>query len=1067
MVIKNLQNRDYLLQIVTGKTEAIDPWLEDSALIDGRQATTNLRLLHAELDDLALLEAILCDALASADPDAALNLLERLFSRVDRGQLNGILASAEQRRQLITILGGSQFLANICCRHASQLPGLFSPRGISSAMSEVQMLEQLRDKIPDGTDFDSLQSELRRFKARQILRIGSRDLCGLASLEEVMEELSSLATASLQRASEICELQLQAEYGEPLQDEEDGSQNPASMTILGMGKLGGNELNFSSDIDLIYCYSSNRGETRGGSRNEKISLHRYFVKLAELITRALHQVTADGFVFRVDTRLRPDGNNGDLAISVRGAEAYYEAWGQSWERAAMLKARPVAGDIKLGEELLNRLRPFIFRKYLDFGMLEDIKLMKQKINASLSREREGERNLKLGFGGIREIEFFIQALQLVNAGKCPQLQQRNSLQVLNLLCDEQLIDCAESLALAKAYRFLRNVEHRIQIVHEQQTHMLPADPRELEVLARRSGFSDYPSFKAELERHRNAVNAIFRELFHSADAEEVKLNPEVSFIFDPEADIDLVKDLLESKGFSNPDAAYDSLKLLREGDPQKRMTRRDRRSLEKLAPLVLNELLASPNPDQALNNLDDFLNAIKARSSFFSLLVENSAIVKVLIALFGSSQLLSRIFIQRPELLDTMVSHSHAIEKKTRGQMMQELGDQLAQGADFEIKLDLLRRYRNEEFLRIALNDLNGQMSNASGALQLSWLAETCLEYSCAMARQELVTRFGAPFTAKAAAEVTEETAFAVVGMGKLGGHELNYHSDLDIIFIYEQEGRTRPVAGTDPKRFRQIGNHEYFAKLAQRIITILSLVTREGFVYKIDTRLRPSGNQGPLVTNLRSFTAYHQESAQPWERQAMTKARVVCGPKEFKVRLQHCISRLTFERPLPENLQQEIYRLRERMEQEIAKESQDLLNIKTGRGGMVDVEFITQYLQLRFAGQINKLRTQNSIRLLEVMAEEELIPRADAKSLINNYKFLRRLENKLRLLHDQSINELSAQKKDLRKIVRSLGYVQGLLKPEEQFLNEYRQVTESVRKLLEKYLKPCVAEGPGGHNNE
>jgi glutamate-ammonia-ligase adenylyltransferase len=1051
---------NFLQSLVAGQKHAALHWLENYPLVDGERAATNLKLIHDQLGNVELLAMVLEEALDSADPDAALNLLERLFDRSETKTLIEILKSAEQRHQLITILGGSQFLANICCRHTSQLPGLFSSQGISCAMSEAQMLTQLRQQITDTANFTTLQAELRRFKARQILRIGSRDLCGLATLEEVMKELSSLAAASLQRAYEVCDQQLQQDYGQPVQDNDDGTQSPASMTILGMGKFGGNELNFSSDIDLIYCYSSNKGETTGGQRNEKISLHRYFVKLAEQITKALHEITDDGFVFRVDTRLRPDGNNGDLAISLRGAEIYYESWGQSWERAAMLKARPVAGDILLGKELLHHLHPFIFRKYLDFGMLEDIKLMKQKINASLSREREGERNLKLGFGGIREIEFFIQALQLVNAGKKPRLQQRNSLDMLNLLYEEQLLDCAESLTLAKAYRFLRSVEHRIQIVQEQQTHMLPSDQRELEVLARRCNFADYRHFKAELDQHRRAVNAIFRELFHAADEEELELNPEVTFVFDPEADIDQVKDLLEAKGFSNPDAAYDSLTQLREGDPHKRLTRRDRRSLERLAPLVLNELLASPNPDQALNNFDAFLSAIKARSSFFALLVENSAIVKVLIALFGSSQLLSRIFIQRPELLDTMVSQSHAVENKTLGQMKLELGEQLQEGEDFEIKLDLLRRYRNEEFLRIALNDLNGQMSTATGALQLSWLAEACLEYSCDMARHELVTRFGAPF----AEGETQETAFAVVGMGKLGGHELNYHSDLDIIFIYEHEGQTKPVNGTDKSRFRQISNHEYFAKLAQRIITILTLVTREGYVYKIDTRLRPSGNQGPLVTNLKAFNAYHHESAQPWERQAMTKARVICGPKDFCNTLQGVINHLTFERPLPQNLQQEIYRLRRRMEQEIAKESKNLLNIKTGRGGMVDVEFITQYLQLCFAGQVEKLRTQNSIRLLEVLAEEQLIPQEDAETLISSYQFLRILENKLRLLHDQSINELSSQRKDLRKIVRSLGYVGGVKTPEEQFLSKYHQVTEAVRTLLDKYLKPTSYEGAMDH---
>ncbi len=1024
-------------------------WLAHLPLVDGERAATNLELLQEQLGNLDLLCEILAEALASADPDAALNLLERLFDRVERESLLAVLHQPVQRRQLLIVLGGSQFLANICCRHASHLPRLFSPQGIEGSCTREQMLDELRQLIPASADFAELKAGLRRYKAQQILRIGSRDLCGLAPLEEVTAELSSLAAASLQRAYEVCDAQLAEEYGEPLETLEDATTRRAEMTILGMGKFGGNELNFSSDIDLIYCYSSNRGETAGGSRGEKISLHRYYVKLAELVTRALHQVTVDGFVFRVDTRLRPDGNNGDLAISLGGAEAYYESWGQSWERAAMLKARPVAGSLDLGELLLQRLKPFIFRRYLDFGMLEDIKLMKQKINASLDRDQEGLRNLKLGFGGIREIEFFVQALQLVNAGKRPQLQQRNTLKVLQLLCQEELVDCEECQLLTDAYRFLRTVEHRIQVVQEQQTHALPTDERSLETLARRCGFANHTEFSRCLQNHRKLVHGIFRDLFHSADAEDLAINPEVSVIFDPQADADLVKDLLEARGFSNPDAAYESLALLREGDPHKRLTRRDRRSLEKLAPLVLNELLESPNPDQALNNLEAFLDAIRARSSFFSLLVENRAIIKVLISLFGSSQLLSRIFIQRPELLDTMVSQSYAIENKSREQMSHELKDQLAQAEDFEIKLDVIRRFRNEEFLRIAMHDLNGEMSQDAGAEQLSWLAEVCLQLSCRIARQELAPRFGAPYAEGDA----QETAFGIIGMGKLGGHELNYHSDLDIIFIYEQEGATRPVDGTDVQRFRLISNHEYFAKLAQRIITILTLVTREGYVYQIDTRLRPSGNQGPLVTSLKAFERYHHDSAQPWERQAMTKARVVCGRDTFMHRVQTCIERLTFERPLPENLQSEMYRLRNRMEVEIARESEDQLNIKTGRGGMVDVEFIVQYLQLRYAGQVKTLRLQNTIRILDALAGAELVPRDDAEMLVGAYKFLRRLENKLRLLHDQSISQLSAQQRNLRKVVRSLGYVGAGIQPEQQFLNEYRQVTETVRELFEKYL--------------
>ncbi|SEA76923.1 glutamate-ammonia-ligase adenylyltransferase [Desulfuromusa kysingii] len=1046
------------LNLLGADDESLVVWLDRFPFLEGEKAKTNLQLIDEWLQNRDLLVKIFTTALKSADPDRALNLLERLFDVVEIDQLTSLFSDPLRCHQLLTVLGGSPFLGGILCRNKCYFEKLFVAGDIDSPCGETKMLADLRNLIPDSANFVELQAGLRCYKATQILRIGSRDLCGLAPLTEVMAELSGLAAACLQRAYEVCGLQLQQEYGQPWEEDEGEKVRIASMTILGMGKLGGHELNFSSDIDLIYCYSSTAGETTGGRRGEKISLHRYFVKLAELLTKALHQVTEDGFVFRVDTGLRPDGNNGDLAVSINGAEAYYESWGQSWERAALIKARPVAGDIALGEELLHRIKPFIYRRYLDFGMIEDIKLMKQKINTSLNRTEEGEFNLKLGRGGIREIEFFIQTQQLVNAGTRPALQHRNSLQMLQLLHDEELISAEDRQALSHAYQFLRTVEHRIQVIQEQQTHSLPQDPRCLEILSRRCGYAKSAGFFAELEGHRQNVSSIFKDLFYSAEEEEEVVRPEVGFIFSRESDPDLVKDLLEEKGFTNPDAAYDSLLLLRDGGPEKRLTRRGRRCLEKLAPLLMGELLGSPNPDQALNNLESFLRTIRASSSFYSLLVENPAIVKLLISLFGSSQLLSRIFIQRPELLDTMVARSYAAATKDYATLKADLGEQMALAEDYEMQLDGLRRFRNEEFLRIALNDLDGQVPQGEGAMQLSLLAEVCLEQAYKMARHELAGRFGAPFALDPDAE---ETAFAIVGMGKLGGLELNYHSDLDIIFIYEEEGETRPVAETSPERFKKISNREYFSKLAQRIITILTLVTREGAVYKIDTRLRPSGNQGPLVSSFSAFKLYHRESAQPWERQAMTKARVVCGPAEFSEQLQNIITRLTFERPLPDNLQSEIYRLRRRMEQEGAREGDDHFNIKTGRGGMVDVEFITQYLQLLHAGDIEGLRRQNTISLLECLAANDILPKVDADVLISGYKFLRRLENKLRLLYDQSINELSAHNRGFRKAAYSLGYNGSEREREQAFLEEYQELTGKIRHLLDKYLKPeAVLDG-------
>lgn len=1030
-----------------GQTDALTPVLVELGLKAPQRSAVNLELVYDVWPDVELIADLLIDSLPVADPDQALNYLERLLEVVDSEVLHAVLDNTESRRRLLILLGGSPFLGTLLCRSSDFFSALFAAGEIDQSLSEVQMLAQLRELIPLSAPAEECDSLLRCYKARQFLRIGSRDLCGLARLEEVTAELSDLAAASLQIAYEFCSYQLQQEYGEPF--EEDG--RPARFTVVGMGKLGGRELNFSSDIDLIYCYSTMRGQTTGGRRNEQIELRRYYIKLSEMISRSLHQPTADGFVFRVDTRLRPDGNSGDLAISLNAAETYYESWGQSWERAAMIKARPVAGSIALGEELLTRLEPFVYRRFLDFGMIEDIMLMKQKIDAGLSRTREGELNLKLGQGGIREIEFFIQAQQLVNGGRHPELRERNSLKALQLLAEQELTNPTDVVALKKAYRFLRNVEHRIQIVQERQTHSLPTRPEEMLALARRSGFQDIPSFEAQLKDHRAEVSRIYRELFHTDEPPEAS-RPEVSLIFDPESDPDLVKDLLEEKGFSNPEAAYISLHTLHGDLPERRLTERGRRYLEQLIPLLLSELLDSPYPDRALNNLEAFLTRLHSRTTFFALLAENHEIVKLLISLFGSSQMLSRIFMQRPELLDTMVLRSCAVSVKPLERMADELNAQMLASDSYEEQLEILRRFRNEEFLRIALNDLHGELDQDEITHQLSWLAEVCLNRAIQMAKRELIPRFGLPFLQ---ADPQREVAFAVVGMGKLGGYELNYHSDLDIIFIHEGVGTTRPVQGTDVARFKELNSQEYFARLAQRIISVLTLVTREGTVYKIDIQLRPSGNQGPLVTGIDVFETYHRQTAQPWERQSMTRARMMCGPPAFLERGQNLIRELTYERELPPSLAVDIRRLRERMEKEIARETDERINIKTGRGGMVDVEFLTQYLQLLHGGRNRSLQNQNTLILLREMVKLRILDKEDGRVLLSGYKALRRLENKLRLLYDQSMNEFSATSGELRRIARSLGYEKGTRLPEEQLLEDYHRITEKIRNVFDARLCP------------
>jgi glutamate-ammonia-ligase adenylyltransferase len=1040
---------------------------EEIGFAEAKRSAANLRLLQEFFDNERLLANLIPDALETSDPDLALNNLERLTAVVLRGELTTLLTDTAARRQFLTIIGASPFLAGILFRRDHFFHDLFTAGEILRGKNVETMLAELRERIPLTASFAELQKGLRLYKAREILRIGGRDLCALAELPEVTAELSALAAATLQRAYEVCDVLLRSDYGAPLLDEAaaDGADE-AEFTVLGMGKFGGRELNFSSDIDLIFFYSSEKGQTTGteaplDQKRNRIHLHQYFVKLAEMITRAMGQATEDGFVFRVDLRLRPEGNSGEMANSLRSAEVYYESWGQAWERAAMLKARPVAGSITLGQTLLRDLEPFIYRRYLDYGMIEDIKLMKQKIDRSLTREKEGELNLKLGRGGIREIEFFIQALQLIYAGKNPALREKNSLKALEILRREGLVKSEEYRILRDAYIFLRTVEHRIQVFHERQTHNLPVRPEEMRTLARRCGFPDTAAFTHALEKHRHSVAGIFQDLFHTAEEEiPEEVRPDVGLFFDPGADPDLVKDLLEEKGFKNPEGAYESLMALREGPPHSHLTQRARRHLERISPLLMQEVLDSPEPDMALVNLERFLGALRARATFFALLAENREIIKVLVSLFGTSQFLSRIFIQHPEILDSLVSRSYAVFFKERQLMEQELGELLNTAADYEEKLDAMRRFRNEEFLRIALNDIHGHTPQGEGTLQLSFLADTCLKQALEIAREELLPRYGLPFC-KDAEGKEHEAVFAILGMGKLGGMELNYHSDLDIIFIYEGEGENRPVAGTDPDRFRPQTNQEYFSRLAQRIISVLTLITREGYLYQIDTRLRPSGNQGPLVTSLPAYERYHQSSAQLWERQALTKARVVAGPPPFARRIAELNRHIVYQRPLPPELRTEICRLRNRMEVEIAKEGEDHFNIKTGRGGMVDVEFIAQYLQLRYGADRPALQENNTLRSLEALKGEGILTGPDYMALADGYKFLRRLENRLRLVHDQSINELSGDRAYLVKLARRLGYPERPRRPDEVFLEDYRAVTRRIRDIFNRIL--CPEQGGAG----
>ncbi len=1032
------------------------PLLQKLNFKEENKTAANILLLYDFLDDDTLLRNVITSAVQTADPDLCLNSFERLSCTAPRDEFFPVIRGTGLT-DLLQVLGASPFLATILYTQKHLLRSLFLGNTFLRRKSEAEMVQELNQCFPPHSSFPMLQKELRLFKKREILRIGARDLCGKADFAEIAEELSALAAATLQRACEVSGQILKAEFGTPRPIKKN-SDAEAEFTVLGMGKLGGNELNFSSDIDLMYFYSTATGLTEGikdplGNIKNRIPLPAYFAKLANLVTKAMSQPTEDGFVFRVDLGLRPEGSSGDMAHALEYAENYYESWGHSWERSAMLKARPVAGTIALGEQLLKNLEPFIYRKYLDYGMIEDLKSMKQKIDQNLKRQREGDQNIKLGRGGIREIEFFIQTLQLIHSGKNPALREKNSLKALAILHREKILSPEDYHDLKEAYVFLRTVENRIQVFQEKQTHNLPTQPAALKALSRRCGYREVARFWKELENHRRKVEGIYRSLFYSGEEEmEQTVSSEAAFLMSRTADPDLVQDILEENGFRSPAAAYESLLVIRDGLQHVRMTEKARRLLRRVAPAFMQDILESPEPEKALSNTEKFFASLRSKTPVFALLAENHHLIHLLVSLFSTSQFLSRFFIKDPSILDALASSAYAILFKNHETMNEELSDLLKKAVDYEDKLHALRRFRHEEFLRVALNDIQNKTLQEDVTAQLSCLADVCLEEAMAIARKELIPRFGIP-VCRGDDGAEHEAAFVIVALGKLGGRELNYHSDLDIIFLFEKEGETRPHERTDTNKFKPQSNLEYFSRLAQRIISVLTLKTSLGHVFPIDTRLRPSGNQGPLVTSLNTFRQYHQTSAQVWERQALAKARTVSGPEHLRRAIEKEIDWVVYEKTIPDSFSGELCRLRKRMENEVAREGKSRFNIKMGRGGIVDVEFLIQYLQIKNGREHPEIKRSNTLKALEAVHKAGFLNSDDCEVLSKGYKFLRRLENKLRLIHDQSISELSGDEEYLARLAKRLGYSDSNSPMGKLFLKDYRETTEGIRAVFNRVL--------------
>ncbi|MBI3300771.1 MAG: bifunctional [glutamate--ammonia ligase]-adenylyl-L-tyrosine phosphorylase/[glutamate--ammonia-ligase] adenylyltransferase, partial [Deltaproteobacteria bacterium] len=757
---------------------------------------------------------------------------------------------------------------------------------------------------------------------------------------------------------------------------------------------------------------------------------------------------------------------------------YYESWGQTWERVALLKARPVAGDKALGEQFLRDISPFVFRRYLDFATLEDIKEMKARVERALRGAEHGALNVKLGRGGIREIEFVTQALQLIHAGKDPRVRERSTLPALDRLVEGKYLAAADRDTLRDAYCFLRHVEHKLQIVQDRQTHTLPDNDAGIRALARRlrlteqkfkvqsskfkvqsqeletrnqnaRGEADQPfqplapspqppdeveRFWSTLRSHTEAVHQIFLSLFHAPEEAHDGHEAEIAALLQELHHEERTMWRLQQLGFRELTDSYHYLRLLHDGPAHSPASPKRRKLLYALAPVLFQEVSRAADPDRALAYMASLISSIGARSSFLALLRENPSTLRTLVSLFGTSEYLSQIFLRHPELLDSLVRADLVRVHKDQATMRTELAARLEEVDEFEDRLDILRRYRTEEFLRIGINDSNGFLDVTQVSRQLTSLAEACLAGAYDTARTALLRQLG--LTAMPGRLV-------IVGMGKLGAGELNYNSDLDLIFIYD--------AFDGEESGGKIGAQEFFTKLAQRLISVLQVQTREGYVYKIDTRLRPSGRSGSLVSSLAAFVRYHQTSSQLWEHQALIKARVVAGDFTLRDLVAEVLERFAYATEIDAAGVAEIDRLRGRMEQELAREKVDRFNIKTGRGGIVDIEFLVQMLQLRYGQRFPALRKRGTLPALKALHDRGVLPADDFQMLTRGYRFLRTLENRLRIERDQPVEALESGDEELTPLARRLGYEGD--EAAVRLLTDYQGQREAIRACYTRWF--------------
>ncbi|WGK91048.1 bifunctional [glutamate--ammonia ligase]-adenylyl-L-tyrosine phosphorylase/[glutamate--ammonia-ligase] adenylyltransferase [Pseudomonas migulae] len=935
----------------------------------------------------------------------------------------------ERWAQFARVTAASDFVIEQSVRDPLMLLALVQSGELDRGYAPGELCAQIAAAVNAAETEDELGRALRRQRTRHQVRIIWRDLTRQADLVQTCRDLSDMADASIDQAYQWLYSRHCQQFGVPTGRR---SGEPQQMVILGMGKLGAVELNLSSDIDLIFAYPEG-GETVGVKRS--LDNQEFFIRLGQRVIKALDPMTVDGFVFRVDMRLRPYGSSGALVLSFNALEQYYQDQGRDWERYAMIKSRVVAGDQVAGAQLQDMLRPFVYRRYLDFSAIEALRTMKQLIQQEVRRKGMAD-NIKLGSGGIREVEFIAQAFQLIHGGRDLSLQQRPLLKVLSTLEGQGYLPPAVVSELREGYEFLRYTEHAIQAIADRQTQMLPDGAQDQARIAFMLGFADWDAFHAQLMYWRGRVAWHFGQVIADPDEEEgteseVVVGGEWLPLWEEAQDEEAACRQLEEGGFADATKALKALASLRSSPQLRAMQRLGRERLDAFIPRLLAQAVEHANPDLVLERVLPLVEAVARRSAYLVLLTENPGALRRLLTLCAASPWIAEQITRFPLLLDELLNEGRLFKPPLAPELAAELRERLTRipEDDLEQQMEALRHFKLAHRLRVAASEIAGSLPLMKVSDYLTWLAEAILEQVLALAWRQTVAKYGTP-------QRTDGTlcdpGFIIVGYGKVGGLELGHGSDLDLVFIHDGD----PQAETDGPK--PIDGAQFFTRLGQRIIHLLTAQTNSGQLYEVDMRLRPSGASGLLVSSLGAFARYQENEAWTWEHQALVRARVLVGSQDVGQAFEKVRAAILGKvRDLP-TLRQEVSEMRAKMRDNLGSKSTAAgtganafeatapFDLKQDAGGIVDIEFMVQYAALAWSETHPPLlRWTDNIRILEELEHEGLMPAEDASLLREAYKAYRSAAHRQALQKDAGVipgDHFADERRQVLRIWRELG---------------------------------------------